>query len=354
MAIDKTQLNDRAQQLLKVLIEGYIIDGTPVGSTTLAKRSGMKISPATVRNVMAHLEDQGYIHAPHTSAGRIPTARGYRLFVDSLVNIQGVNEQDLETLEGRFNSSQTTNSQLIQTASGLLSNLTQLAGVVTLPSVDMVEIRHIEFLYLSADQILVVLVMSDNEVQNRIIHTDREYSSDELQQYGNFLNTHLNGMDLHRARQHMLASMREDRENLNKMMMSAIELGEKAFDDMSKQEASEESCLIVGKTNLMDYEDFADMDTLKQIFNAFNEKRDVLKLLDNCIHAKGVQIFIGRESGRAVFNDCSLVTAPYSIDDKYLGVLGVIGPKRMQYERIIPVVDITSRLLSAALRSKIA
>ena len=354
MAIDKTELNERAKQLLKVLIEGYIVDGAPVGSSTLAKRSGMKISPATVRNVMAHLEDQGYIHAPHTSAGRVPTALGYRLFVDSLVNVQALDQSDLHTLEGRFSDSQTTNSQLIQTASSLLSSITQLTGVITLPSVEAVALRHIEFLYLSKDQILVVLVMSDNEVQNRIIHTEQEYSVDELQQYGNYLNQHLNGMDLHRARQHMLDAMNKDRETLNKMMLSAIELGEKAFDDMSKEERTEDSCLIVGKTNLLEYDDFSDMDTLRQIFNAFNEKRDVLKLLDNCIHAEGVQIFIGRESGRAVFNDCSLVTAPYSIDDKHLGVLGVIGPKRMQYERVIPVVDITSRLLSAALRSKIA
>ena len=354
MAIDNTQLNERAQQLLKVLIEGYIVDGAPVGSSTLAKRSGMKISPATVRNVMAMLEDQGYIHAPHTSAGRVPTARGYRLFVDSLVNIQELDQGDLHTMQGRFSGSQTTNAELIQTASSLLSSITQLAGVITLPSLEAVAIRHIEFLYLSTDQILVVLVMSDNEVQNRIIHTDQEYSSDELQQYGNYLNQHLNGMDLHRARQHMLDAMNKDRETLNKMMLSAIELGEKAFDGMSKDDNSEESCLIVGKTKLLDYDDFSDMDTLRQIFNAFNEKRDVLKLLDNCIQAKGVQIFIGRESGKAVFDDCSLVTAPYSIDDKHLGVLGVIGPKRMQYERVIPVVDITSRLLSAALRSKIA
>lgn len=354
MAINKTQLNERAQQLLKVLIEGYIVDGAPVGSSTLAKRSGMKISPATVRNVMALLEDQGYIHAPHTSAGRVPTARGYRLFVDSLVNVQELDQSDMHTLEGRFSDEHTTNSQLIQTASSLLSNITQLAGVVTLPSIEAVAIRHIEFLYLSTDQILVVLVMSDNEVQNRIIRTDREYSSVELQQFGNYLNEHLNGMDLHMARKHMLDSMNKDRETLNKMMRSAIELGEKAFDGMSKEESPEEDCLIVGKTNLMEYDDFSDMDTLRQIFNAFNEKQDVLKLLDNCIQAKGVQIFIGRESGRAVFNDCSLVTAPYSIDDKHLGVLGVIGPKRMQYERVIPVVDITSRLLSAALRSKSA
>ena len=353
MAIDDNKLNDRAQQLLKVLIEGYIVDGAPVGSTTLLKRSGLKISPATVRNVMAMLEDQGYIHAPHTSAGRVPTARGYRLFVDSLVNVQDLNQEDIGALQTQFGGA-TTQSELIQTASSLLSNFTQLAGVVTMPSVESLAIKHIEFLHLSADQVLVVLVMSDNEIQNRILHTEREYSSSELQQASNYLNENLTGMDLHQARTHMLDAMRKDRETLNQMMLSAIELGEQAFKEEPGGETSEDSCLIVGRTNLMEYADFSDMGTLRQIFNAFNEKRDVLKLLDNCIQAKGVQIFIGRESGRAVFEDCSLVTAPYSIDDKHLGVLGVIGPKRMQYERVIPVVDITSRLLSAALRSRIA
>ena len=195
MATDKNSLNERAQQLLKVLIEGYIMDGQPVGSTTLAKRSGLKLSPATVRNVMANLEDQGYIHAPHTSAGRVPTAMGYRLFVDSLVNVRELDAKDLSSLQTRF-SDRYTNSELIQTASGLLSSITQLAGVVTLPSLEAVGIRHIEFLSLSKDQVLAVLVMTDNDVQNRIIQTEREYTSSELQQYGNFLNEQLNGMDL--------------------------------------------------------------------------------------------------------------------------------------------------------------
>ncbi len=352
MAIDNSKLNERAQQLLKVLIEGYIIDGAPVGSTTLAKRSGMKLSPATIRNVMAMLEDKGYIHAPHTSAGRVPTALGYRLFVDSLVNVQDLHEDDIGALQSQFGGA-ATHSELIQTASSLLSNFTQLAGVVTMPSVESLAIKHIEFLQLSTDQVLVVLVMSDNEIQNRILHTEREYTSSELQQASNYLNENLNGMDLQQARLHMLEAMRQDRETLNQMMLSAIELGEKAFEETPSKDASEDDCLIVGRTKLMEYADFSDMDTLRQIFNAFNEKRDVLKLLDNCIQAKGVQIFIGRESGREVFEDCSLVTAPYSIDGKHLGVLGVIGPKRMQYERVIPVVDITSRLLSAALRSRV-
>lgn len=353
MATNKSNLNERALQLLKVLIEAYIIDGEPIGSSTLAKRSGLKISPATVRNVMANLEDLGYIHAPHTSAGRVPTARGYRLFVDSLVNIQKLDEQDLQAFQGSFSDTH-TQIQLIKTASSLLSNVTQLAGVVTFPQAKSLELRHIEFLYLSKDQVLVVLVMSDNEIQNRIIHTDREYQPGELQQVGNYLNQHLNGMDLQSARQHLIEAMKNDREALNLMMQSAIELGEKAFEVVPNGSVEEEGCLIVGKTKLMDYEDLSDIDTLRQIFNAFNEKREVLTLLDSCIQANGVQIFIGRESGRAVFNDCSLVTAPYSIDDKHIGVLGVIGPKRMQYQRIIPVVDITSRLLTAALRSKMA
>ena len=351
MSGKKTEINDRAMHLLKVLIEGYIADGTPVGSTTLAKRSGLQLSSATIRNVMSKLEDHGYIHAPHTSAGRIPTAQGYRVFVDSLVNVKPLEDQDLSALEVPLGKAR-TQSELIQTASGLLSSLTQLAGVVTIPKVEALEIRHIEFLHLSSHQVLVVLVMSDSEVQNRIINTEREHNSSELQQASNYLNEHLGGRDLESARSHLLASMKQDQEALNRMMKSAIELGEKAFEGFSDKEPDDEDCLIVGKTKLMAYDDLSDIEKLRQIFGAFNEKREVLGLLDNCINASGVQIFIGRESGRAVFDDCSLVTAQYTIDDKYLGVLGVIGPQRMRYERVIPVVDITARLLSAALGSK--
>lgn len=348
MKKDASILNDRSKHLLKVLIEGYIINGQPVGSTVLAKRSGLDLSPATIRNVMASLEDAGYIHSPHTSAGRIPTSQGYRLFVDTLVSVKPLEEQEHHILQKQLNPG--SSSELIHSASNMLSGLTQMAGIVMAPQMDARSIRHIEFLHLSDSQILVVLVMSNNDVENRIIRVDREFSSSELQQTSNYLNEVLVGTDLNQARQVLLNEMEQVREDMNAMMLSAIDLGEKAVSGLEND--PHEECVIAGRTNLMDYDDLSDVENLRQLFNAFNQKREVLTLLDKSMEAEGVQIFIGSESGQDVFGDCSVVTAPYQIDDDHVGVLGVIGPKRMQYERIIPVVDITARLLSAALNAK--
>jgi len=344
-------LNDRAKHLLKVLVEGYIEDGQPVASTALARRSGLKLSSATIRNVMASLEKKGYIHSPHTSAGRVPTSRGYRLFVDTMVNVNPLDEQVLTALQSTLNSSQQSINGLIQSASGVLSGITQLAGIISVPRAEANAIRHIEFLQLSTSQVLVIMVMVNNDVQNRIIHVDRDFTSSELQQSSNYLNEVLVGKDIHQARDALLGDMKQVHEHMNQMMLSAIELGEKAL--KVADDKAEESCVIAGKTNLMEYDDLADMQKLRQLFSAFNQKRDVLNLLDKSLQADGVQIFIGKESGYTVFDDCSVVTAPYRLDDNQIGVLGVIGPKRMQYERIIPVVDVTAKLLSAALNSKI-
>lgn len=340
-----SDLNDRAKHLLKTLIEGYITDGQPIGSTLLAKRSGLDLSPATIRNVMASLEEAGYIHAPHTSAGRVPTSRGYRLFVDTLLNVKPLEEQEWQSLE--IELKQTSNSNLIHSASNMLSGLTQLTGIVMAPQMDAREIRKIEFIKLSESQILVVLVMSNNDIENRLIHIDREISSSELQQSSNYLNQILVGKDLQQARNTLLGEMKQVRADMNEMMLSAIDLGEQAMSGMSDD--NQEDYVVAGRTNLMDYDDLSDVVKLRQLFNAFNEKRELLGLLDRCMSADGVQIFIGRESGHEVFGDCSVVTAPYQVDETHIGVLGVIGPKRMHYDRVIPVVDITAKLLSAAL-----
>jgi len=343
-------LNDRAKHLLKVLVEGYIEDGQPVASTVLARRSGLKLSSATIRNVMASLEKKGYLHSPHTSAGRVPTSRGYRLFVDTMVNVNPLDEQVLTALQSTLNSSQQSINGLIQSASGVLSGITQLAGIISVPRAEANAIRHIEFLQLSVSQVLVVMVMANNDVQNRMIQVDRDFSSAELQQSSNYLNEVMVGKDIHQARDALLGDMKQVHEHMNQMMLSAIELGEKALN--VADDSTEESCVIAGKTNLMGYDDLGDMQKLRQLFSAFNQKRDVLSLLDKSLQADGVQIFIGKESGYTVFDDCSVVTAPYQLDDNQIGVLGVIGPKRMQYDRVIPVVDVTAKLLSAALGSK--
>ncbi len=340
-------LNDRAKHLLKVLVEGYIEDGHPVASTTLARRSGLKLSSATIRNVMASLEKNGYIHAPHRSAGRIPTSRGYRLFVDTMVNINPLDSSILQTVRNKLNNSQQSVSGLIQSASGVLSGITQFAGIISVPRARAIAIRHIEFLQLSATQVLVVLVMTNNDVQNRIIQVERDFTSAELQQSSNYLNEILVGKGATQARNVLLNDMKQVREDMNQMMVSAIELGEKALGNKDIAD----SCVIAGKTNLMEYDDLGDIQKLRQLFAAFNQKRDVLSLLDKCLQADGVQIFIGKESGYTIFDDCSVVTAPYQLDDDQIGVLGVIGPKRMRYERVIPVVDVTARLLTAALKT---
>jgi len=352
MKNDSTGLNERSKHLLKVLIEGYIVNGQPVGSTILAKRSGLDLSPATIRNVMASLEDAGYIHSPHTSAGRIPTSQGYRLFVDTLVSVKPIKEQEHFILQEQMQeqSQLGSSSDLIHTASNMLSGLTQMAGIIVTPQMETRSIRHIEFLHLSATQILVVLVMSNNDVENRIINVDREFSTSDLQHTNNYLNEVLVGKDLKQARKALLQEMKEVREDMNAMMLSAINLGEKAVSGLADDQ--HEECVIAGRTNLMDYDDLSDVEKLRQLFNAFNHKQEMLDLLDKSMQADGIQIFIGSESGQDVFGDCSVVTAPYQIDDDHVGVLGVIGPKRMQYERVIPVVDITARLLSAALNTK--
>jgi heat-inducible transcriptional repressor len=343
------ELNIRSRHILKVLVENYIHDGQPVGSRQLAKNSGLDLSAATIRNVMADLEEMGYIRAPHTSAGRIPTSQGYRLFVDTLLKVQPLEQQAFHILQNKLMAEHDPNS-LIQAASSLLSGITQLTGVVTLPKRTPASIRQIEFLRLTGKQILVVLVLNRTEVQNRVIQLDEEIPTADLQQAANFLNELLIGKDLKQARAALLSQMRQHREEMNRMMLSAIELGEKAMAGIQATQL-EEDCVIAGETNLMEYDDLSDIHKLRELFTAFTKKRDILSLLDKCLSAEGVQIFIGRESGYGVFEDCSVVTAPYQIETGHLGVLGVIGPKRMPYEKVIPVVDVTAKLLSVALNA---
>jgi heat-inducible transcriptional repressor len=350
MAIhEHPELNERARHILKVLVESYIQDGQPVGSRNLARSSGLDLSAATIRNVMADLEEMGYIRAPHTSAGRIPTSQGYRLFVDALVNIKPLEQQAMLVLQGQLKAERDP-SALIHSASSLLSGITQLTGIVALPRRNPSSIRQIEFLSLSSRQVLAILVMNRNEVQNRIIQLDDDVTSSALQQAANFLNERLIGKDLRQARAALLEEMRQHSEDMNRMMLSAIELGEKTVADMGEKQ--DEDCVIAGETNLMGYDDLSDIHKLRELFAAFTRKRDILGLLDKCLQADGVKIFIGRESGQSAFDDCSVVTASYEVDGEQLGVLGVIGPKRMAYEKVIPVVDITAKLLSMALKSR--
>ncbi len=342
-------LNDRTQHLLKVLVESYISDGQPLGSRTLAKLSELDVSPATVRNVMADLEEFGFVESPHTSAGRVPTTKGYRLFVDTMLNVQPLTTDVVSQLVENLNPKQSVNG-LVESASGLLSDLTSMAGVVTIPKHERAEFRQIEFLPLSDQRVLAILVMNRQEVQNRILHTDREYSESELLQAANYLNELCAGQDLVVARQRILDELDHVREHMNDLMRSAVEMGEKLF---SESDAEKSDYVVVGQTNLMEYDELSDIEKLRGLFEAFGQKREFLSLLDSCIFAQGIQIFIGQESGYKVLDGCSVITSPYTVDKETLGVLAVVGPTRMSYERVIPIVDLTAKLLGEALNNQI-
>ena len=338
-------LNERAQHLLRVLVQRYIGSGQPVGSRTLSRDSGLDLSPATVRNVMADLEDLGLLHAPHVSAGRIPTVQGYRFFVDSLLKVAPIDEGELEHLRTRLERKGERES-LMDAATSLVSDVTHMAGIVTLPKQEHLILRHVEFLALSPERVLVILVVNGSDVQNRVIHLARPYSPALLQQVGNYLNEVCAGKDLLEVRESLLAELKEHRSSLDELMLTAIEMADKAF---VKDVGDDEALLVSGQTNLMEYGELADMEKLRHLFEAFREKTELLHILDQCLRADGLQIFIGEESGFDALDGCSVIAAPYEREDKVLGVLGVIGPTRMAYDRVIPIVDVTARLLGAAL-----
>ncbi|MFM8332716.1 MAG: heat-inducible transcriptional repressor HrcA [Candidatus Methylumidiphilus sp.] len=343
-------LNERAQHLLKVLVERYISDGQPVGSRALSREAGLSLSPATIRNVMADLEDMGLITAPHTSAGRMPTVSGYRFFIDALLTVKPLQQdiirqfqRDLEPLDDA--------DEMLETASRLLADMTHMAGLVTLPRRESVTFRMIEFLALSEQRILVILVTNEQEVQNRIIHPARKFSPAELTAAANYLNATYAGKDLATIRELLLQELHNTREQMNREAIQAAEIAELAL-PAGEQPLRRKGFMLAGEMNLMDFDELASMERLRSLFSAFRQKEDLVHLLDRCLETSGVKIFIGEESGHQAFDQCSLVTASYAIDDHSVGVLGVIGPTRMKYERVIPMVDLTAKLLSAALNHK--
>ena len=346
MSDAKHDLPDRAQQMLRSLIDRYVRDGQPVGSRTLARELGLDLSPATIRNVMSDLESLGFISSPHTSAGRVPTVQGYRFFVDTLLNVQPLDSRSIEKIRLELSLEQTP-KHLVESASGLLSAITHMAGVVTLPSHEHALFKRVEFIPMSEDRVLAILVTGEDEVQNRILKTEKEHSASELQQASNYLNEIFAGKDLAEVRATLLREMQETRSNMNSMMKTAMQMADQVLE--SKQD---EDFVMAGQTNLMEFQELCDIDKLRKLFDAFNQKRDILNLLDQCIHGEGIQIFIGEESGYQMLDECSMVTAPYSVDGQVMGVLGVIGPTRMAYNRVIPIVDATARLLGAALNHK--
>jgi len=330
---------------LKVLVERYIKDGQPVGSRTLSKDAGLELSPATIRNVMADLEDLGLVVSPHTSAGRVPTVAGYRLFVDSLLTMRPPSEEDMENLRQRF-TGPTDSKSLVEATSRMLSGITHLAGVVMLPRHERNAFRQIELLPLSGSRVLAILITGEGEVHNRIITTEHAITRSMLEEASNYLNRMFTGQDISEVRKRLLEDLKNTHQNMDALMMRAVTL---AHDVVAAAERTDD-CVIAGQTNLMEFGELANMERLKHLFDAFNQKREILHILDRCIEADGVQIFIGEESGYDLLDDCSLVTTAYRVDDQVVGVLGVIGPTRMDYQRVIPIVDVTARLLAAALR----
>lgn len=336
-------LDERAQLVFKLLVEHYISEGAPVPSRLLATQPGVDVSPATVRNILADLEVQGLVRSPHTSAGKIPTNRGLRFFVDSLLRVRPLDEHQVRHLRGELDPDLSP-TELVESASKILSHLTHMTCVVTLPRRDRVVLRHVEFLPLSGSRVLVILVLGDREVQNRVIHTDREYAESELNQAANFINREFGGLSLLRVREALLESMQADKDRMDSLMQTALDVASRAFADRSEEGTG---LVVAGETNLLDMG--GDTDQVRRLFDAFSRKGGILHLLDRCLDSPGIQLFIGEESGYRPLDDLSLVTASYEAHGQLAGVLGVVGPTRMAYQEIIPVVDLTAQVLSAAM-----
>lgn len=338
--------NERARALLKHLIQSFIRDGQPVGSRTLSRSSGLDLSPATIRNVMSDLEDLGFIAAPHTSAGRVPTPQGYRFFVDSLIRYKAPKKSEIEKLEAELKDQANDPNALLGSVSSLLSDVTSMAGVVSVPRGQRAVLRQIEFLYLADKRVLAILVINDREVQNRILHTEQPHTQEELRRAANFINDNYVGCDLIEIRRRLIADLEKTRDSMNQAMLDIISVAQSAMEGAASPEGE---FVLAGEAKLLDFAELSDIDTLRRLFDAFSRKQFMLGLLDKSINADGVQVFIGNESGYKFLDTCSIVTAPYHVDDDHIGVLGVIGPTRMAYDRVVPIVDVTARLLESAL-----
>ena len=339
-------VNERAQLILKRLVERYIRDGLPVGSKSLLEEAGLPISPATVRNVMSDLEERGLITSPHTSAGRIPTAQGFRLFVDNLITMRPIDAGKLLNLETQLDPDKSAN-ELAQTASRLLSSLTAQAGLVTVPRSELLSLRQIDFVPLTGNRVLVILVINDHDVQNRVLHTSRPFGEEELRRAGQMINQRFAGHSLSQIRRGLVAAMEDDRQSIDGYMQSVLDLASQAFEPEGVEPATD--YMVAGEGRLVSASSPEEIGRLQSLFDAFEQKRDILELVDRSIDAEGIQIFIGEESGYEVLGGFSLITAPYRASGMTLGVLGVIGPTRMAYEKVIPMVDVTAQLLGSAL-----
>ena len=342
MSVPSATLDLRSRHLLRTLIARYIRDGEPVGSQTLARHAGLDVSAATIRNILGDLEEIGLLASPHTSAGRIPTAQGYRMFVDSLVQMQPLGEGEVARLRAELPAGGGTQA-LLGNASELLSAMTHFVGVVSAPKREQFAFRHIDFVPLDGRRVLAILVFADNDVQNRVIEPRRAYDPSELERVANYLNTHFAGRPLSDIRATLLRDLRNAQSEMEGLLAQTVELAEHAFVPAS------DDMVLAGQTRLMGVQDLSDLDRLRELFETFARKREILQLLERTLQAPGVRIFIGEETGLAPLDGLSVVTAPYIAGGRVLGVLGVIGPTRMAYERVIPVVQAAADALGSAL-----
>jgi len=343
-----TTLDPRAAELLKLLVERYIQDGEPVGSRTLARAAALGISPATIRNVMSDLDQLGLVASPHTSAGRIPTTRGYRYFVDQLLAPEALTDDERTQIADELAPGYRASDDLVQSASTLLSQLSRMAGVVTVPKRNLSVLRRIQFMPLSDHRVLVILVVNQHEVQNRVIHTARPYGADELERFANAINEHFAGRDLVSLRRALVEEVSDTQGHINFILREAAAMADAALG----KEPRQSGYVVAGGSNLLGFQDMSDIGRLRNLFDALDRKRDLLGLFDQCLVADGVQIYIGEESGYRVLDECSVVSAPYTVNGEVAGVLGVIGPTRMAYNRIIPLVAETARALSQGLQAE--
>jgi heat-inducible transcriptional repressor len=335
-------LSERAQNLLKILVERYIADGQPVGSRALARFSALELSPATIRNVMADLEEMGFVTSPHTSAGRIPTHKGYRFFVDTLLTVRPLEDIERQQIEEQLLPDDP--HRVVAAASQVLSDLTHFAGIVVAPRRRGAMLRHIEFFGLSEKRVLLIIVGSDGEVQNRVLVTERSYSPSQLQEAANYINQNYAGMEFDQLRPTVRGELIDLHHDISSLMQAAIQTGSEAMRQAT------EGVVISGGRNLLEVDELSgDMPRLRRLFDLFERKTQLLDILEQSERADGVKIFIGGESQLVPLDECSIVTAPYEVNGQVVGTVGVIGPTRMAYERVIPIVDVTAKLVSSAL-----
>ena len=336
-------LSERAQSLLKILVERYIAEGQPVGSRALSRFSSLELSPATIRNVMADLEEMGFVASPHTSAGRVPTPKGYRFFVDTLLTVRPMEELERQQLEEQLTPDDP--HRVVTAASQLLSDLTHFAGIVVAPRRRGAMLRQVEFFGLSEKRVLLIIVASDGEVQNRVLVTDRVYSPSQLVEAANFINQHYAGVEFDHLRQKVRNELIDLHNDISGLMQAAIQTGSEAM-----RQPAADGVVISGGRNLLEMDDLSgDMPRLRRLFDLFERKTQLLDILEVSERGEGVKIFIGGESQLVPLDECSIITAPYEVDGRVVGTVGVIGPTRMAYERVIPIVDVTAKLVSSAL-----